>query len=83
MVSCALRKQTRLLLLCCCAAVPWLLLQEVDILFFYSQVHKLQPGFFIAVDCMQHKLLWVIRGAWSNEMHLQLYHSCSTPLQEL
>jgi hypothetical protein len=49
--------------------VSWLLLllllQESDILFFYAQVHKLQPGFFIAVDHKQHKLLWVIRGAYS------------------
>jgi hypothetical protein len=36
--------------------------QESDILFFYTQVHKLQPGFFIAVDREQQKLMWVIRG---------------------
>lgn len=37
-------------------------MQESDILFFFKQVHKLQPGFFIAVDRQQKKLLWVIRG---------------------
>lgn len=39
-----------------------LLLQESDILFFFTQVHKLQPGFYIAVDNEEQKLLWVIRG---------------------
>ena len=40
-------------------------LQESDILFFFTQVHKLQPGFFIAVDREAQKLMWVIRGKQS------------------
>lgn len=36
--------------------------QESDILYFFTQVHKLQPGFFIALDRQEKKLLWVIRG---------------------
>jgi hypothetical protein len=40
----------------------WHSVQESDILFFYTQVHKLQPGFYIAVDHQEQKLLWVIRG---------------------
>lgn len=50
----------------CCAALCCAMLcydvQESDILFFYTQVHKLQPGFYIAVDHQEQKLLWVIRG---------------------
>jgi hypothetical protein len=38
--------------------------QESDILLFFKQVHKLQPGFFVALDRPNKKLLWVIRGAF-------------------
>lgn len=37
-------------------------MQESDILFFFNQVHKLQPGFYLAVDKEASKVLWVIRG---------------------
>jgi hypothetical protein len=50
--------------------------QESDILFFYTQVHKLQPGFFIAVDREQQKLMWVIRG----ETHIDVLHCSTVPV---
>lgn len=42
--------------------MPCRAVQESDILYFFTQVHKLQPGFFIALDRQEKKLLWVIRG---------------------
>jgi hypothetical protein len=44
----------------CCAVLCCV--QESDILYFFTQVHKLQPGFFISLDRQEKKLVWVIRG---------------------
>ncbi|WIA15373.1 hypothetical protein OEZ85_002036 [Tetradesmus obliquus] len=54
--------------------------QESDILFFYTQVHKLQPGFYIAVNHEAKTLMWVIRG--THDIHDLLTDLCgvATPI---
>jgi hypothetical protein len=62
---------------CCCCHCPE---QESDILFFYTQVHKLQPGFYIAVNHEAKTLMWVIRG--THDIHDLLTDLCgvATPI---
>lgn len=54
------------------------LVKESDILFFFTQVHKLQPGFYIAVDNEEQKLLWVIRG--THDIHDLLTDLCGVAI---
>lgn len=38
------------------------ILQEADIAYLHNQVHKLQPGFYLALDRTAKRVLWVVRG---------------------
>lgn len=56
------------------------MMQETDILYFHTQVHKLQPGFYVAVSHEDKTLMWVIRG--THDIHDILTDLCgvATPI---